>query len=159
MAPDEWEPAVRNLATLLKPGGFLQWEEGDFLHAPYLRSGAAPTGCDVSYALLQAFRDGLNERFSYGWSTLSSYMRAAGLAPVVTDVVASDRLPETRARTTTNLMNLAVSWAQLMAQRGAPGAKTAEELDYAEGKVWEEIQSGFYVSYNIHVAYGRKALG
>lgn len=25
MLPEEWEPAVRNLTQLLKPGGFLQW--------------------------------------------------------------------------------------------------------------------------------------
>ncbi|KAI1113846.1 S-adenosyl-L-methionine-dependent methyltransferase [Nemania sp. NC0429] len=156
MQPHEWEPAVRNLATLLKPGGFLQWEECDFLHTAYLRSGAAPTGCDVSHALQDAFREGLMERLAHGWSTLPSHMRASGLAPVMTDVVASDRLPDTRAQTTANAMNLTFSFAQLMAQRGAPGAKTAEELEDLEGKVRDEIQAGFYLSYNVHIACGQK---
>jgi SAM-dependent methyltransferase len=40
MEKDDWEVVAANAVRLLKPGGAIQWAEGDFLHSAYLRSGS-----------------------------------------------------------------------------------------------------------------------
>lgn len=98
MADQEaWTSAVRNLSMLLTPGGWLQWEDGDFQSvrsvvrepsgAPMVSTNALRKGFglllslthprlgDVPKKMLTAFKDG-------------------GLENVDVDTVASDRLPE-----------------------------------------------------------------
>ncbi|OTB15896.1 hypothetical protein K445DRAFT_300691 [Daldinia sp. EC12] len=155
MLPTEWPFVVKNLSELLRPGGFLQWEETDFVQAKYLRS--LPEGKVDSLRFMgHQFRDGLRERFEHGWSTLPDQMREAGLSPVLTDVAATDRVPETRKILTTSCAGLFFAWARMMADRGAPGAMTHEELDEMEKKVNDEISSGAYLRYEIYVACGQK---
>ncbi|KAK8040713.1 hypothetical protein PG991_000501 [Apiospora marii] len=155
MLPEEWEPTVWNLVQLLKPGGFLQWEECDFINAEYLQINP---DCPVekTRGIAEQFRTALWTRFQNGWNTLPRQMRAAGLEPIVTDVVESDRVPETRKKVTAGILNLCFTWARLMAERGAPGAMCSEQLDGLEKEVSDEIESGCYFKYRIHVACGRK---
>ncbi|KAF7531770.1 hypothetical protein G7054_g8555 [Neopestalotiopsis clavispora] len=140
MLPDEWDPTVRNLAALLKPGGFLQWEEParDFMG--------------------QKFTDALRDRLEHGWNTLPQNMKNAGLDAVASDVFASDRVPETRTRMTERMIGLVFTWARIMTERGAPGSMSGEELDAIEKEVAEEIRSGAYLKFNIHVACSQKPL-
>lgn len=163
MLPDDWDPTVRNLATLLKPGGFLQWEECDFIHTEYvIKDTPDPRGDFVG----QKFTDALRDRLEHGWSTLPQNMKNAGLllpleAAVASgggggEVFASDRVPETRTRMTERMLGLVFTWARMMAERGAPGAMSGEELDAMEMEVAEEIQSGAYLKFNIHVVCGQK---
>lgn len=102
------------------------------------------------------FRTALWTRFQNGWNTLPRQMQAAGLEPVVTDVVDSDRVPETRKKVTAGILNICFTWARLMAERGAPGAMYSEQLDGLEKEVCDEIESGCHFKYHIHVACGRK---
>ncbi|EMR64984.1 hypothetical protein UCREL1_8049 [Eutypa lata UCREL1] len=157
MLPDEWEPAVRNLVQLLKPGGFLQWEECDFVSAEHLK-GNPSSRIDTAKHIADMFRAALWERFEHGWNELPEHMRAVGLASVTSDVMASDRVPETRKRMTASIMGLVFTWARVMTERGAPGSMSGDHLDHLEKEVHEEIKSGGYFKYNIHVACGRKAL-
>lgn len=157
MLPGDWEIVLRNLAKLLKPGGFLQWEEGEFLNASWEKSN--PTSrTEKSKTLHSVFRSALHERFTHGWNTLPDLMRAAGLESVVSDVARSDRLPETREKLTRSAMTLFLTWAHLMVQRGASEAIFGGSLDKLEAEINDEISSGCYHRFNIHIACGRKAL-
>lgn len=106
----------------------------------------------------RAFFNALRDSFSYGWNTLSGHMQAAGLNPVIKDIVSSDRVPETRRKSTFNAMQAPFKWARLMAERGAPNAMTPQEIDLLERKALEEVMSGSYVRYDIYVICGRKPL-
>lgn len=154
MGADEWAPVVRNVARLLRPGGWLQWEECDFAGVKHFR-GREGAHVDAARRLGRAFRDGLLARFEHGWNTLPGDMHDAGLAPVTSDMVSSDRLPETRERITANGMRAILAWAQLMTSKAVPGSMSAEELQKAERDAYEDIRSGCYVRFDIYVACGR----
>ncbi|KAK3902809.1 S-adenosyl-L-methionine-dependent methyltransferase [Staphylotrichum tortipilum] len=157
MLPAEWGPVVRNVARLLKPGGWLQWEECDFAHVRHLR-GRDGSRVDTARRMGRAFRDALHERFEHGWDTLADDMRAAGLGRLVEDVVSSDRLPESRERMTANGMEAIFKWAQLVAHGGnVPGLPTpGDELRQAERHAFADIESGCYTRFDIHIACGQR---
>ncbi|KAI1169039.1 S-adenosyl-L-methionine-dependent methyltransferase [Nemania serpens] len=157
MLPGDWDTVVRNLCLLLKPGGFLQWEECDFVGSKYLR-GKVNSTVEAARFMGYAFRDALRERFEHGWSTLPKNMTDAGLTPVVSDVVSSDRLPETRAQLTITGLQAIFSWARLMTERGVKGSLSSDELESLERKAYEDVRSGCYVRYDIYVTCGQKPL-
>ncbi|KAI1371658.1 S-adenosyl-L-methionine-dependent methyltransferase [Hypoxylon crocopeplum] len=157
MLPEEWEPTVRNVSTLLKPGGFLQWEECDFTTCSHLRGGVS-SRVETARSMANAFINALRERFEYGWNTLPGHMEAAGLTSVITDMLSSDRVPSTRERLTTITMSLAFRWARMMTERKAPGSMSADEVNRLEKEAYDDIKSGCYIRYNIYVICGRKPL-
>ncbi|KAI0842423.1 hypothetical protein F5Y06DRAFT_127382 [Hypoxylon sp. FL0890] len=157
MLPNDWAPAVQNLSLMLKPGGFLQWEEGDFVTLKHLR-GRVDSQVDTLRFLGRSFSNAFGERFSHGWNTIPEHMRAAGLNPAPKDIVSSDRVPETRERSTINSLQPLLKWARLMSERGAPGAMSFDEIERLEKKAYEEIKSGSYVRYDLHVACGQKPI-
>ncbi|KAJ8132750.1 hypothetical protein O1611_g874 [Lasiodiplodia mahajangana] len=133
MLPDDWDKVVRNLVLLLKPGGYLQWEECSFIGCKYIR-GRADSTVEEARFIGYAFQDALRERFEHG-------------------------LPETREKLTVTGMQAIFSWARLMTERGVKGSLSREELDTLEKKVYDEdIKSGCCVRYDIYVAYGQKPL-
>ncbi|KAI0157902.1 S-adenosyl-L-methionine-dependent methyltransferase [Hypoxylon sp. FL1284] len=155
--PNEWTAIVRNLTKLLKPGGWLQWEECNFIASKVLRGGAlesSPTSTVV--ALTDKWREALRERFQCGWSTLAGNMRAAGLESIESDCVGSDRLPETRKETTANAMTAIFPWLRTLASKGV--GMTKEELDLAEKQAGKEIEAGAYVRYEVYTFTGKKIL-
>jgi SAM-dependent methyltransferase len=159
MLPEDWAPTVKSVAQLLKPGGWIQWEECDFSHVRHIRGGEYDS-CTIQTAreMGSAFKTALLERFQHGWNTLPDDMRAAGLINIQTDCVGADRLPETRERMTANGMQAIFRWARMLAERGLPGAKTNEHLDKAEEQAYKDISSGCYVGFEIYVACGRMPL-
>jgi trans-aconitate methyltransferase len=152
MLPSEWELVVRNVVLLLKPGGWLQWTECDFLGVKHL-SGHPRATVETARRMGRAFRDALKERFGHGWNSLPVDMEAAGLASIRTDLLSSDRIPETREKMTANGMQAILSWARRMAE---PGTMTLEELNKAEAQAYEDIRSGCYVRFDVYVTRGRK---
>lgn len=151
MGPDDWTPAVQNVSQLLKPGGWLQWEECDFAGVKHFRA-RVDSQVGTARRLGFAFRDALIERFKHGWSTLPNDMRVSGLSPVLSDFASSDRVPETREPMTANGMKAILSWMKIMA---AKGAFAGEDLAALEREAHEDIKSGCYVRYDIHVACGQ----
>lgn len=157
MLPDEWDRTVRNLAGLLKPGGFLQWEECEFVNAEYLLQ--KPGGRYEKTAFIgNQFRGALWERLEKGWNTLPQDMSNAGLTSVISDVFPSDKVPETRSRMTASILSLVFTWARMMAERGVPKSLSDDALNKLQEEVAEEINSGAYLKFNIHVACGQKPL-
>ncbi|KAJ2989840.1 hypothetical protein NUW58_g3260 [Xylaria curta] len=155
MLPDDWAPTIVNLSQMLRPGGFLQWTECDFITLKYLR-GRVDSHVDKIGYLGQTFGTALRERFLHGWNTLPTYMQAAGLQAVSRDTVSSDRIPESREMTTRSSILAPLAWMELMAERNAPGALASDDINQLAVDVDEDIKSGAYVRYDIHTVYGRK---
>ncbi|KAI0202866.1 S-adenosyl-L-methionine-dependent methyltransferase [Astrocystis sublimbata] len=155
--PTEWTAIVRNLALLLKPGGWLQWGECDLLSSKFLRGEAVEaSSTETIVALSDKWRDEMRDCFQCGWSTLAGDMRAAGLDSVASDCVSSDRLPETRKKTVENAIASIFSWLRVLASKGV--GMTDEELNLAEKRAGEEIEAGAYVRYEIYIVTGKKIL-
>lgn len=155
MLPSEWRAVVDNVSQLLKPGGWLQWEECDFSSSKHLR-GSGDSRVDTARRMGNIFRDALIDRFHHGWRTLPDDFLAAGLRSVVSDLVSSDRLPETRQRMTSNGMKAVFNWARLTAARNSPGAMSVDEIDRAERAAYQDIESGCYVRFDVYIVCGRK---
>ncbi|KAI1344668.1 hypothetical protein F5Y15DRAFT_384 [Xylariaceae sp. FL0016] len=157
MNPEDWDVTVRNLVPLLKPGGYLQWEECEFINGVHKNDNPGGRFETTKY-MCDFLAAALHDRFQHGWNTLPGIMREAKLDPVLTDVASSARVPEARAAMTTAIVNLTFTWAQQRAKAGTPiefpGKMTS--LDEVEKAVHDEIQSGCYFDFNIHIACGRK---
>lgn len=153
MTASDWEMAVPNIVLLLKPGGALQWEEGNFANARHLRG---PIDSTVSAARLMGtlFRDSLKGNFSHGWNTLPQIMRASALVNVEEDIVSSDRIPETRRSLTANGMRAIFAWARNRANADKAGPLSMDNLQELEAQAKRDIESGCYVRFDIHVVIG-----
>ncbi|KAL8723971.1 MAG: hypothetical protein Q9181_007048 [Wetmoreana brouardii] len=153
MNSEDWEVAVRNIARLLKPGGALQWEEGNLADGRHLRGGPE-SSVSAARFVGSLFREGLKEKFAYGWNTLPQIMRTTGFVDVVEDIVSSDRVAETRQALTANGMRAMCAWAKYRMDRDAPGSPSLNELQEIEAQAWKDIQSGCYVRFDIHIVVG-----
>ncbi|ROV86946.1 hypothetical protein VMCG_10773 [Cytospora schulzeri] len=131
--PGEWTSIVSNLAQLIRPGGWIQWEECDFLSSKYLRGEKLETSrVDTVVETSHKWREEMRERFQCGWSTLPADMRAAGLLFTESDCVSSDRLPETRKKTGMNGMAAIFAWLRMMSAKGVPGSMSTDDLAQAQ---------------------------
>lgn len=157
MDAHDWEVVLGNAIMLLKPGGVLQWEECNFADARHLR-GDTDSSVSAARRMGSLFRKGLEEKISYGWSTLPQIMRKAGLLDVDEDIVSSDRDVETRKALTANGMLAMFAWAKRMSSSGAPESLPVHELDALEVQAERDIASGCYVRFDIHINVGFKPL-
>ena len=155
MRPDDWAPAVCNIFRILRPGGYIQWEECEFLNAEWHKS-RPDSRFETAKMVADAFTDALRQQFQHGWNTLPDQMREAGFTSVFSDVVSSDRFPETTADMTASILSLNLTWARMMTARGVSGPLFGDHVDDLERTVHEEIKSGGYFKFNIHVACGQK---
>lgn len=155
MNPPEWQTAVSNLIRLLKPGGALQWDEANFGGTMHLKGEPSSTISTIRF-LGSLMGEALKERFSHGWNTLPHIMGSAGLIGVDKDVVSSDRVAETRKALTTDGTTALFAWLELMLKHGMSGSVPMEELKRLEDQAQEDISSGCYVRYDIHIALGFK---
>ncbi|KAH9884763.1 S-adenosyl-L-methionine-dependent methyltransferase [Xylariomycetidae sp. FL2044] len=157
MRPEDWEPAVRNIFRVLRPGGYIQWEECEFINAQWLKS-TPDARFETAKAVADAFTDALREQFRHGWNTLPGQMRDAGFTTVISDVANSDRFPETRAAMTASILSLNLTWVRMMTARGASGPLFNKHADDLEKAVHDDIESGGYFKFNIHIACAQKPL-
>ncbi|KAI1328721.1 hypothetical protein F5Y16DRAFT_148112 [Xylariaceae sp. FL0255] len=157
MLPEDWDPVVRNLSQILKPGGYLQWEEPDFVNGHW-QKGRPELSHEATTILSEGFKESMANRPQHGWCDLPDFMRAAGLVSVQTDIVSADRIPETRKAFAHSNMTLMYTWARMMTAKGAEGPAFGENLPRLEKASKEEIESGVWFKYDLYVTYGRKPL-
>ncbi|KAL6712830.1 hypothetical protein ACLMJK_009542 [Lecanora helva] len=151
----DWETAVGHLFGLLKPGGVLQWAEGDVANGAFYR-GETDSRVATIQAVGKRFRDALQKRVSYGIESLPQIMKDTRFVHTEEDVVSSDRIAETRSALTRIGMVAAFGWARMMTAHGAPGSFEMDELKRLEDRVSEEIESGAYSRYDIHIVIALK---
>lgn len=102
MEAADWKLVIDNLFHMLKPGGYLQWSEGDLTSPLVLRSGNDPASFKFLPGLMKKWEAALSQRDLSGPRRLADLVTSAGGSEVSVDVFSSDRLPEERSATTTN---------------------------------------------------------
>nr|OQO27227.1 hypothetical protein B0A51_05322 [Rachicladosporium sp. CCFEE 5018] len=132
-----WETACTNLFKLLKPGGWLQWEEANFGNLSVLQSSPS---ADVA--------------------RLDSMFEAAGFEDVRQDLLESDRVLETRKG-----FSLAVVGAMRGMMKMVSSADGEESRWREGGDEWEQLsrteeamtREEIYYTAEVMVVTGRKA--
>lgn len=152
----EWAAAACNLRTLLKPGGWLQWEELDPMQRQVLR------GRSVAQTQTRWLQHGFDhliqmtgERTVNVPGKLLSGIHRAGFSPVARDVVSTDRIPEMRHKITVNETGVVLGVSKQQAAAGAPGAWTLEQVNEVVDHMLEEARAGAYVNVHIHCIFAR----
>jgi len=155
IAGDDWRLVAKNLVSLLKPGGWLQWQEPDGLRSITISAednGARKSG-------LQAFIDeasgdsAVHDRLDYPSSQLEGILHEAGLHSVVQDVVSSDKQPYLR-------YNAAIVFLQDLS--GIIGSTISgekagqEEIHNHLRECMDDLESGAYQRYNLLCFTGMK---
>ncbi|KAI4233490.1 MAG: hypothetical protein LQ352_008247 [Teloschistes flavicans] len=153
MTAVDWEVALHNMRLLLKPGGAIQWEEPNFAEVRHYR-GVPGSSTSTLRIMSSRFRAAFKERLLYGWSSLPRLMKEAGLVHVDEEIVSSDRVPETRQALTTNGNVALFAWAKQMTSRGMPDSLSTDELEKLEALAEQEVKSGCYVRFDIHIITG-----
>ncbi|KAI1330194.1 S-adenosyl-L-methionine-dependent methyltransferase [Xylariaceae sp. FL0255] len=150
MEPDDWDLVVRNFVQLLKPGGYLQWEECNFPNASWINPRAnVHEKEDVGEMMIRQMTTSLGSRLEHGWK-----MESAGLTSITSDVASTDKNLRTREGFTEIILTLVFLWARLTKERGS--AAFEQDIDDLDKIVQKETESGCHFKYNIHVACGQK---
>ncbi|KAK5999354.1 hypothetical protein QM012_005572 [Aureobasidium pullulans] len=92
-----WKSACENILSLLKPGGWVQWEEADFARTKVVQNMPGVSINAARQLQEQITQDGRDH--GQGWDDvrdLASTMSSAGFGDVSVDVFSSDRVASTR---------------------------------------------------------------
>ena len=154
MDKEDWELVTRNVMQLLKPGGVIQWDEARFCDVVIVRNHVDSTTFWLDHTE-KDFMKRYKHRLDYGWSTLPSVFEQVGLRDLQTDIVSSDRVSETRTGMTQVLSEGVFEWARAMAAKGSP-VWPADQTKDIEKKTKQDIESGAYTRFDIHIAIGRR---
>ena|SRR5579871_1856351 len=151
---DDWKTVTQNVCMLLKPGGAIQWTEGDFAQLyPALRGSSNPR--HTSARLNTYVRTWLDlpgfawrERLAAspsGWSSIPHIFRDLGFQDVEDDVVSSDRLGEEGRRLGTQIeMGVYASSFQV-------AGLSDDEIEAIRKPAEEDVINGAYLRWDLHV--------
>jgi hypothetical protein len=91
---DDWMMVARNVLQLLKPGGRIQWCEGNFIQligpSGVMRQTEHASIKGTQSITSEVFKP-LREQLQLGWSTLPGTLRDLGCSSIIQDTVSSDR--------------------------------------------------------------------
>lgn len=155
MGEGVWEATLRNVLQLLKPGGAISWTEGNFFVARGFR-GADPGSSGGHYltkAQLQ-LNNTLINRFRYNFPEWTKMYTEAGLENVEEDVSSTDRLVEQRPDFTEIGMGAVFGGLKNLASTKAEDYWTEQEVDDYREKALEDLKSGAYLRWDLHVTIG-----
>ncbi|KAK0640612.1 S-adenosyl-L-methionine-dependent methyltransferase [Cercophora newfieldiana] len=163
----DWIRAVKNLMTLLKPGGWLQWIDSCNFALYNSVPGTSRAACQEIYDGLDSFRagddlvlglmmrEGRNLRREETW-------RGLGLEDVHEDVFSTDRLqePELRLRDkgTRNIVECFVGCLESLV--GVEGSGwTTQRIERLNAEAMKEVDQGVYHTLDQVCIVGRKPAG
>ena len=163
---EDWAKVARNVLQLLKPGGYIQWEEGNLvdLRSVYRSGSASALGSGVAEAsgtsgLKNAVARTLQlqmYRMVHGWSTLGQVLPEVGFEDVQAETVASDRLPELRPSMCEVVVGACKGILMTCAEKGLEGAPPADDVQRIYERAIEDIKGGAYATFDIWVWVGRR---
>lgn len=155
----DWATAASNLLALLKPGGWLQWEEADFQRGEFLQNvpGASSDACEE---LVSACLDLNNRRgrMQDEPRRLTSIVAGAGFVDVKQDVFNSDRDAGTREGfTRAGSLAMEGTVKRILGEEGEVDGWTLQRFDRVMKEAKSELE-GTRVFYrtNVHCVIGRK---
>lgn len=163
----DWARTVENLATLLKPGGWLQWVDSCNFALYNSAAGTSRAACQEIYDGLQPFRPadgaviGLMMREPNNVRR-EDVFRELGLVNVHEDVFSTDRLQEPelelREKGTRNVIACFLGCLETLVEVEGSGW-TKERIERVKGEAMREIGNGVYHTLDQVCIVGRKAGG
>ena len=160
----DWVRAVRNLMTLLKPGGWLQWIDSCNFTLYNSIPGTSRAACREIYQGLDSFRAGedlvlglmMRER---GDARREETWRGQGLVDVYEDVFSSDRLGDAEAglreKGMRNVLECFVGCLESLV--GVEGSGwTGESVRRLKERAMKEVEEGVYHTLDQVCIVGRK---
>jgi SAM-dependent methyltransferase len=155
MGEGVWESTLKNVMTLLKPGGAIQWTEGNFWTARGYRGSNSTSSVGHYLTKGQLKMNGhLKERFGFNFPDFDALFTGAGLQDVESDLLSTDRLPEQRQAFTEIGVGAVFGALKNMAGTKTEGYWTEEEVDSNKLKAVDDMQSGAYLRWDINVNIG-----
>lgn len=167
-----WERTIRNLVTLLKPGGWLQWIDSCNFQVYCTVPGTSRKACREVYASLEPFRaEGvavglmMRDKGGDGSGAREGVWRGCGLGEVHEDVFSTDRLVAEhggeweglRERGTRNVMECFLGCLEGLV--GVEGSGwTRGRWEGVKGRVEAEVEAGVYHTLDQVCLVGRKPL-
>jgi hypothetical protein len=152
---DVWQDTLANLITLLKPGGYITWTEGNFLIARGFRgTDASPTSGHALTAGQVKMNSTMRERFGFSFPDFGALFRGAGLGGVVEDVLSTDRLVEQRREFTEIGIGAVFGGLLNLSKVGGEGYWSEAEVKRRKVEALSDMESGAYLRWDIHVALG-----
>lgn len=153
---DDWEVVTRNAINLLKPGGAIQWEEGNYLLAGRALRGSTESSVESMNLAASATFNALEHRFAYGWSTLPEILQRVGIKDLKIDLVSSDR--DTRNREEITRITFEAAFGAFRkrerSHRSSGNGSGSEKILELEKRVEKDIQSGAYIRFDVHILVG-----
>ncbi|KAH8177636.1 methyltransferase domain-containing protein [Sarocladium implicatum] len=160
----EWQDAVRNLMTLLKPGGWIQWIDSSNFALYKTVPGTSSKACQSIYDGLEPLRAkddliiGLMMRHS-GNLRREDVLQEIGLVEVHEDVFSTDRLQdpelEIRDKGTRNILTCFLGCLEGLI--GADGHDwSAEKIERLREEAMGEVDRGVYHTLDQVCIIGRK---
>jgi hypothetical protein len=158
MGPLEvWLQTLKNLVTLLKPGGVITWTDGNFLNARGFRgSDASSTPGHALTAGQNQLNGTLTSRFGYSFPDFKELFVSAGLTDVQEDVISTDRLAGQRREFTEIGIGAVFGGLKNLSKAKGEGYWDEEEVERRKGEAVRDLESGAYLRWDIHVGAGRK---
>lgn len=148
---EEWESAVKNLITLLKPGGYLQWVDGDFSSSGMsCVSSASPSYLKQGLAAYHNWIQKSNKPCDDPRRLISIFQKDERLEAVEGMMMTSERT----IRTKLDFTKASIPAFKLGLVRMGMGEAEADEF---EREMFMEAEGGGnYSKINMYVAVGRK---
>ncbi|KAF2110124.1 hypothetical protein BDV96DRAFT_651273 [Lophiotrema nucula] len=155
MGKGVWESTLRNVLALLKPGGAIQWVEGDFFVARGFRgtSSTSTGGHTLTKAQIQ-LNSTLIKRFGYNFPDWTPFYAEAGLENIEEDVLSTDRNPEQRPDFTEVGIGAVFGGLKNLATIKEEGYWTEQQVEEYRAKAIEDMKSGAYLRWDLHVSIG-----
>lgn len=155
MGNDVWQSTLRNVLTLLKPGGAIQWTEGNFFVSRGFRgTGPASTGGHFLTRIQNQLNGTLNERFGFNFPDFTKMFEETGLQNVEEDVLSTDRFPEQRPDFTEIGIGAVIGGLKNLASIEGQGYWSVQEVDEYKEKAIGDMKSGAYFRWDLHVTVG-----
>lgn len=163
-AREEWARAIKNLMTLLKPGGWLQWIDSCNFALYNSVAGTSRAACQEIYEGLEHFRDkidpviGLMMREPKNARRIDT-LRELGLIDVHEDVFSSDRLQDLegneRDKGTRNIIACFLGCLEeLVTMEGSVWTKS--RIEKLKAEAMKEIDDGVYHTLDQVCIVGKK---
>ncbi|KAL2838174.1 S-adenosyl-L-methionine-dependent methyltransferase [Aspergillus pseudoustus] len=155
LAADEWAPAVRNLITLLRPGGYLQWVDC----AAHDCVVKVPEGVDGTHAAhyMEKFRTGMiavGKAPNLG--ALHGIFQESGLADCEERICPLVN-PDTREDINDTVIGGITHFLMAALNRGKIGlVRSTEEVMSLRKSALDDLSHGCYYCFDVHVVVGRK---
>jgi SAM-dependent methyltransferase len=161
----EWARAVENLATLLKPGGWLQWIDSCNFTLYNTVAGTSRAACQEIYDALEPLRSKDDVVIGMMMRQLKNLRREevfrdGGLVDVHEDVFSTDRLQdaklELRDKGTRNAITCFLGCLEHLIEINVCGW-SKEKIEKLKEKAMREIDNGAYHTLDQVCIVGRKA--